>query len=91
MDFLKQGNISGLLPYVTRLIELRKACEAILPEHFAFSKVLQFTDKQLTIGVPSQAAAARLRQKLPLLQASLSDNGWDIERIRIKVKLYKDP
>ncbi len=90
MEFLQQGKISGVLPHVTRLIELRKVCESILPDQFAHSKILQFTNGQLTIGVPSQAIAARLRQKLPLLQSSLQNQGWNIENIRVKVKLNKD-
>lgn len=91
MDFLQQGKLSGILPHVTRLIELRKACEAILPEHFTYSRILQFTNGQLTLGVPNQATAARLRQKLPLLQSSLQNEGWIIEKIRVKVKLNQDP
>ncbi|MDL2283687.1 flagellar hook-length control protein FliK [Oxalobacter sp. OttesenSCG-928-P03] len=89
-DFLQMhDSISGMLPNATRLIALQKACEQILPDHFMACEVLQLEKKRLTVGVPSQAAAARLRQKLPLLQTGLDNAGWPVEGIRVKVKLKK--
>ena len=38
----------------------------------------------LVIG---NAAAAKLRQLLPLIQAALADRGWKITSIRVKVQL----
>ena len=81
--------LSGMLPNVARLTALQKACEQLLPEHFTFSEILQLEKSQLTIGVPNQATAAKLRQKLPLLQTELESAGWPVETIRVKVKLKK--
>ncbi len=83
----RHDKISEMLPNAARLISLQKACEEMLPVHFAACEVLQLDKKQLNIGVPSQAVAARLRQKLPLLQAGLENAGWPVETIRVKVKL----
>jgi hypothetical protein len=37
--------------------------------------------------VSGNAAAAKLRQLLPLIQAALADRGWKITSIRVKVQL----
>jgi hypothetical protein len=90
-DFLKMHDrISGMLPNVTRLISLQKACEEILPEYFTACDVLELEKEKLTIGAPGQAQAARLRQKLPQLKNGLENAGWPVDTIRIKVKL-KNP
>jgi len=81
--------VSGMLPNANRLIALQKACEDILPEHFAACDVLQMEKALLTIGAPSQAAAARLRQKLPQLKSGLEKTGWSLDSIRIKVRLKR--
>lgn len=36
--------------------------------------------------VPSNAAAAKLRQLIPALLAHLRSQGWDVNTIRIKIK-----
>ena len=80
-------NISGMLPNASRLIALQNDCLEILPEYFAACEVMKLEKERLVIGVPSQAAAARLRQKLPLLQARLENAGWQLREIRLKVRL----
>jgi len=79
--------IAGLIPNATRLISLQKTCEKILPGHFAFSEVLQLDKNRLTVGVPNQATAAKLRQKLPELQTGLANAGWPVESIRVRVRI----
>lgn len=89
-DFLhRHDRISGLLPNADRLVSLQRTCETLLPEYFLACEVLQLEKARLTIGVPGQAAAARLRQKLPQLQSGLESAGWPVEHIRVKVKLKK--
>jgi hypothetical protein len=39
------------------------------------------------ILVDSSAAAAKLRQLLPALQAHLCDRGWEVNSIRLKVQI----
>lgn len=80
-----------MLPNASRLISLQKACEAILSGYFSACEVLQLEKEQLTIGAPSQAAAARLRQKLPQLQSQLENAGWPVATVRVKVKLKQQP
>ena len=42
-------------------------------------------DQQWCLLVESSAAAAKLRQLLPLLQNSLKRQGWPIEQIKVKI------
>jgi hypothetical protein len=39
--------------------------------------------------VDSNAAAAKLRQLLPLLQAKLNSAGWEVSAIRLKLGSHK--
>lgn len=90
-DFLqKHDSLSAMLPHAARLMAIRQTCETALPAWFA-GDILQFEKGRLTVGVSSQAVAARLRQKTPLLQGALQDAGWPVQAIRIKVRLKNDP
>lgn len=42
-------------------------------------------DQQWYLLVEGSAAAAKLRQLLPVLQSSLKRQGWQVEQIKIKV------
>ncbi|MCM1511800.1 MAG: flagellar hook-length control protein FliK [Oxalobacter formigenes] len=91
-DFLQQHDrLAGILPHAARLIAIRQACQAALPAWFPFGEIIQLEKGRLTIGITSQAAAARLRQKTPFLQTALQQAGWPVEAIRIKVKLKNAP
>jgi hypothetical protein len=87
-DYLRaHDKMASLLPTVARMIALQKDCAAILPEMFNACAVLQFDSDQLTLSVPSAALAAKLKQKLPKLQDSLLQRGWQVSAIRLKVQV----
>lgn len=91
-EFLQQNDrLAGLLPHALSLAAIRDTCQAALPTLFSTGDILQFEKGRLTIGVPSQAIAARLRQKTPFLQTALQQAGWPVEAIRIKVRLNNIP
>ncbi|MCM1128667.1 MAG: DciA family protein [Alistipes senegalensis] len=91
-DFLQQHDrLAGMLPHAARLMAIGQACQAALPAWFSAVEILQLGKGRLTIGVTSQAAAARLRQKTPFLQTALQQAGWPVETIRIKVRLKNSP
>lgn len=91
-EFLqKNDRLAGILPHASRLAAIRKACQAALPALFSTGDILQFEKGRLTVGVSSQAIAARLRQQTPFLQAALQQAGWPVESIRIKVRLKNTP
>lgn len=87
-DYLRADvRIASFLPTVARLIALQKDCAAILPEMFSTCAVLQFDSGQLILAIPSAALAAKLKQKLPKLQDSLLQHGWQVNVIRLKVQV----
>lgn len=87
-DYLRADDkMASLLPTVARMIALQKDCAAILPEMFNACSVLQFDSDQLTLSIPNAALAAKLKQKLPKLQDSLKQHGWQVSAIRLKVQV----
>jgi hypothetical protein len=78
-----------LLPAAGRHAALQKACEAALPVLFDTCSVLHLDAGQLTIAAPNGALAAKLKQKLPMLQGILQQQGWQVSAIRLKVQAGK--
>ena len=87
-DFLRSNDkMAAILPGVTRMAALQKACAGTLPVMFEACAVLQFESGQLVLSVPNAALASRLKQQLPKLQDSLAGQGWQVNGIRIKVQV----
>lgn len=91
-DFL-QGNdkLAGLLPAAARLANLQRECLSLLPMQFVHCTVLQVTDGQLTVAVPNAALATRVKQSLPKLQSGLTEKGWQIHGIKLKIQVIAPP
>ncbi|CAN5414166.1 hypothetical protein BH11PSE11_BH11PSE11_00600 [soil metagenome] len=86
-DFLRANDkMASILPAVTRMAALQKDCAASLSSMFSACSVLQFESEQLVLSVPNAAIAAKLKQQLPKLQASLLKLGWQVSAIRLKVQ-----
>ncbi len=60
--------------------------ELISPELRAAVQAGPANDKDWCLLVNGSAAAAKLRQLLPSLQARLKSAGWEVATIRIKVR-----
>jgi hypothetical protein len=89
-DFLRQNDrIASLLPTAMRMAKLQRDCAAALPAMFAACDVLSFQDGALVLAVPSSAVAARLKQQLPKLQATLQQRGWQVDSVRLKVQVTR--
>jgi hypothetical protein len=89
-EFLRANDrIASLLPTAMRMASLQQDCAATLPAMFANCDVLSFQAGALVLAVPSSAVAARLKQQLPKLQASLQQRGWQIESARLKVQVTR--
>ena len=87
-DFLRaHDKMAAILPGVTRMVALQKACAATLPVMFEACSVLQFESAQLVLSVPNAALASRLKHQLPKLQDSLVAQGWQVNGIRLKVQV----
>jgi hypothetical protein len=89
-DFLRKNDrLASLLPAATRMARLQRDCAGALPSMFNNCDVLSFQDGALVLAVPSSALAARLKQQLPKLQATLQQRGWQAESIRLKVQVAR--
>lgn len=85
------NNIASLLPAVERLMALQRDCTAALPALFDACAVMQFSAGQLTLSVPNTALAAKLKQTLPRLQEALCTRGWQVNAIRLRVQVNRQP
>lgn len=87
-DFLRADDkMSAILPAAMRMAALQKDCADILPAMFENCAILQFESAQLVLSTPTAALAARLKQQLPKLQATLQGRGWQVNAIRLKVQV----
>jgi hypothetical protein len=89
-DFLRaNARMASLLPTAMRMGKLQKDCADALPPMFGNCDVLSFQDTALVLAVPSSAVAARLKQQLPKLQATLQQRGWGVESVKLKVQVAR--
>jgi hypothetical protein len=87
-DFLRSSDrLSALLPTAMRIVRLQRECRLILPPMYGACEVLSLQDGALTLAVPSSAVAAKLKQQLPKLQAGLQKKGWQVEAVRVKIRM----
>ena len=67
-----------------------KAIESLIPE--ALRPAIQagpIEDDTWCLLISSNAAAAKVRQLLPLLQTRLRDKGWKVTSIRLKILITR--
>ena len=70
--------------------ERLKAVEALIPVDLrAAIQAGPVNDNDWCLLVRGNAAAAKLRQLLPTLQARLQTGGWTVTTIRIKVQSFR--
>lgn len=87
-DFLRSNStMAALLPALSRMNTLQKACASTLPAMFTACEILNFEAGALVMSAPNAALAARLKQQLPKLQDRLQKDGWQVNSIRIKVQV----
>ncbi|MGV3740938.1 MAG: DciA family protein [Burkholderiaceae bacterium] len=92
VDFLRvHDRMAALLPAAARMAELQKECATLLPETFLACTVVQFEAGCLVFSAPNAALAAKLKQRLPKLQESLLQRGWQVNAIRVKVSVTPAP
>ena len=67
-----------------------KAIEPLLPEALLSAvKAGPIDEKNWCLLVDSNAAAAKIRQLIPLLEARLLSKGWKVNSIRLKILMVK--
>lgn len=89
-DFLRANErLAALLPAAMRMGRLQSDCAAALPAMFEHCDVISFSDGALVLAVPSSALAARLKQQLLKVQATLQQRGWQVDSIKLKVQVTR--
>jgi len=89
-EFLRANDrMASLLPTAMRMARLQNDCAVVLPAMFSDCEVLSFQEGVLTLAVPSSAIAARLKQQVLSLQASLQKRGWQVEAVKVKVQVAR--
>ena len=94
---LSAHQAAGNSPTLARLTELvkesndrLKAIESLFPESLRDAiKAGPIDDKSWCLLVNGNAAAAKTRQLLPLIQSRLSREGWKVTAIRLKILVGK--
>ena len=88
------GNSPSLARLTERVQESSdrlKAIEALLPEALRPAvKAGPIDDESWCLLVSSNAAAAKIRQLIPLIQAHLLGKGWKVTSIRLKILIGKN-
>lgn len=80
--------LASLKLTATRLLALNQALNrcTLAPAVRARVQVLREREGVVLLGVQGAAAAAKLRQQAPSLAACLTQQGWKINEIRLKVQ-----
>lgn len=84
-------------PALARLAELAqesaarlKAIEPLIPDSLRRSiQAGPVDDTHWCLLISSNAAAAKIRQVIPALEAQLRNRGWQVTSIRLKVQMSK--
>lgn len=80
--------LAALLPAARRMAGLEQDCRNLLPQLLGdWLAVVQFEGGQLVLALPNAALAAKLKQQLPRLKDELLKRGWQVDGIRLKIKI----
>jgi len=95
VEFIQEAPSSSSLKHLVENVEQRKKLMACLYEALESVKLGQFTSQLepgtiepsgvLTLQVQHSAVATKLHQRLPSILRYLSQHGWDIQTLKIKV------
>ena len=78
---------AGVLATVRLHILIQQALTSVLPAPLAAAcRVLALYNQRLQLGVPTPAHAAKLRQLGPTMGRSLSERGFQIAAVEVKVQ-----
>ncbi|MFA5489940.1 MAG: DciA family protein [Candidimonas sp.] len=81
------GPSADVLATARYLLDLERATRQALPAGLAQAcKAARVDGQQMTLAVPSPAHAAKLRQLAPSVAAKLSEQGWNISEVSVKVQ-----
>ncbi len=93
LDFLgRQGGAATLLPAARRLIDLRQDVLALMPAALRGACEVTGDDRGvLQLRVASAGVAAKLRQTLPRIERGMTERGWQVSSIQVRVQPNAGP
>lgn len=78
---------SSVLTTARMLISIQHAAKQVLPPALAaVCRVARVEQQHITLAVPSAAYAARLRQLAPRIVQLLTQSGWNLNEISVRVQ-----
>lgn len=78
---------SQVLATARHLLAVEQAIQRVLPAPLNLGcKVARIDRQQITLAVPSAAYASKLRQLGPRILDRLTDNGWNLTEISVRVQ-----
>lgn len=88
IDWLSADQHSAsVLTTARTMLSIEEAMHQVLPEPLAQAcRVARIDRQRMTLAVPSAAYASRLRQLAPRIIQLLSQNGWNINEIGVRVQ-----
>ncbi len=78
---------ASLVATANRLLQLQQSVANALPPPLNTAvQILGVQDDSLTLGVPTPALSAKLRQLLPSLANTLQASGWQVNQIKVRIQ-----
>jgi hypothetical protein len=78
---------AGVLETVKRHLQIERVMATVLPGGMgAVCRVTRLDGPRLHVAVPSAAHAAKLRQLAPSISQTLTQRGWNVNEIEVKVQ-----
>jgi hypothetical protein len=78
---------AGVLATARRHLQIQLAVAALLPPGLgAVCAVARLENQRLQLAVPGPAHAAKLRQMAPRMAQALSEQGWSLTEIEVRVR-----
>lgn len=91
-DYLNsQAHMAQLFKTAQQYDAILTDCKRLMPPWFGQCRILHLDNGILSIGVPNQTLAARVRQNTGLLLQGIRNRGWEISQIRLRVNLGQKP
>jgi hypothetical protein len=86
-SFLETGDAGKIIEHARLLSRLSRIYQTIVPAPLGkMSQLVNYTPDKAVLHTPSPAAATKLRQLAPTIADSLSQRGYQCNRIQIKVQ-----
>ncbi|ARP75356.1 flagellar hook-length control protein FliK [Bordetella genomosp. 6] len=78
---------AGVLATARKHLQIQHAVAAVLPPALgALCVVAKLENQQLQLAVPGPAHAAKLRQMAPRIAQTLTEQGWNVNEISVRVQ-----